>query len=418
MRGDAISPRGSKLVQFWFVFPTHRTKASNSHELAPFAGDVADNGNADNTDACLDTCVAASCGDGFAHVGDEACDDGNADNKDACTTLCKAPACDDGILSGIESDVDCGGGCMPCGVDAACVAGSDCGSGFCNAGQCKIAAKCAEIKVANPAAASGVYTIDPDGDAGEPPFAARCEMTTDGGGWTLVLNLDTSDGHVMWWANAAWTDGSSFGTAPTALTADHISVGWKNYSDAKDVLLVVHTEGTTVGWKSFTKTVPGAMRSHVMAGDNVQFGAEKNADLAAIWAGERLVRLSTKLFANRCVQTGGQCTTGAAGSPDGDRIGSVEATPADNVGGGLGNWHDMNYCCNANYGSGKTCNGQAIRTASEAQAGWAPCYNGGSGHFGSDTFAPASGTCSNAVCGQANWSALNGLAYDYSLYLR
>ena len=46
MRGDAISPRGSKLVQFWFVFPTHRPKAPNSDELAPFAGDVDNNGKA------------------------------------------------------------------------------------------------------------------------------------------------------------------------------------------------------------------------------------------------------------------------------------------------------------------------------------------------------------------------------------
>ena len=76
MRGDAISRRGSKLVQFWFVFPTHRTKASNSHELAPFAGDVADNGNADDTDTCVTGCKAAACGDGFVGPG-ETCDDAN-----------------------------------------------------------------------------------------------------------------------------------------------------------------------------------------------------------------------------------------------------------------------------------------------------------------------------------------------------
>jgi cysteine-rich repeat protein len=381
-------------------------------------GELCDDGNADETDACLSTCAPASCGDGNVQAGVEVCDDGDLDDTNACTALCQPPACDDAIKSGDESDVDCGGGCGPCGVDAACAAAMDCASGFCSAGVCTIAAHCAEIKAAAPDAASGVYTVDPDGDAGEPAFDAYCDMTTDGGGWTLVLNLDTSDGHVMWWGNAKWTDGTSHGDAATARTADHVSVGWKSYAGASEILLMIHNEGTTIGWRSFDKMTPDPMLTHVNGGDNVVIGAAKNSFIDGVWTGERLVRTSTSLYANRCVTTGGSCTAGSTGSPDGDRIGSLQSTPSDNVGGGLGNWHDMNYCCNGDFGSGKVCTGQAFRTASEAQAGWAPCYNAGKGHFGTDTFAPAPNTCNNNNCAAASWSQSNGFTYDYSLMLR
>jgi hypothetical protein len=50
-------------------------------------------------------------------------------------------------------------------------------------------ASCKAIKIANPSAASGTYTIDPDGAASSTvtPFTAYCDMTSGDGGWTLAL---------------------------------------------------------------------------------------------------------------------------------------------------------------------------------------------------------------------------------------
>ncbi|KZN48248.1 discoidin domain-containing protein [Pseudoalteromonas luteoviolacea] len=47
---------------------------------------------------------------------------------------------------------------------------------------------CESIKQHNPNASSGMYEIDPDGAGGVYPFYAHCEMTLNGGGWTLVAH--------------------------------------------------------------------------------------------------------------------------------------------------------------------------------------------------------------------------------------
>ncbi|MFN9978824.1 MAG: hypothetical protein ACK53Y_02860, partial [bacterium] len=53
---------------------------------------------------------------------------------------------------GVETDVDCGGGCGPCGVGGACRVHDDCGTGVC------VAAACIQSDVRSCALSNGTGT--------------------------------------------------------------------------------------------------------------------------------------------------------------------------------------------------------------------------------------------------------------------
>ncbi|MEX1363618.1 MAG: MYXO-CTERM sorting domain-containing protein [Nannocystaceae bacterium] len=88
-----------------------------------------DDGNSSDTDECLSTCVAASCGDGVIQDGVEECDDGNDDDTDECPSTCADATCGDGfVLEGTE-DCDDGNDDDTDDCTSACVTAS-CGDGF------------------------------------------------------------------------------------------------------------------------------------------------------------------------------------------------------------------------------------------------------------------------------------------------
>lgn len=93
------------------------------------AGEDCDDGNRNDGDDCLNTCAAASCGDGIVHEGVEACDDGNTLDSDACLGTCALATCGDGFLhEGVEECDDANaldGDACP----TTCVA-AFCGDGF------------------------------------------------------------------------------------------------------------------------------------------------------------------------------------------------------------------------------------------------------------------------------------------------
>lgn len=80
-------------------------------EIPNFCGDgrlggdeQCDDGNAINTDACVN-CQNAACGDGYTRGGYEECDDGNNTSGDGCSSSCNAEICGNGRVDyGEECD--------------------------------------------------------------------------------------------------------------------------------------------------------------------------------------------------------------------------------------------------------------------------------------------------------------------------
>jgi hypothetical protein len=106
-------------------------------------------------------------------------------------------------------------------VGESCSTYSDCKSSYCDAGTCAIAEDCAQLEAAG-VTQDGIYQIDPDGSGGITPFDARCNMTLDDGGWTLVATLSNTDDQK--WSDRRnmerWLDNTSLVSDPPPMTSD------------------------------------------------------------------------------------------------------------------------------------------------------------------------------------------------------
>jgi len=154
------------------------------------------------------------------------------------------PTCTDKIKNGNETDIDCGGGtCPKCANGKTCKGATDCINGMCSGAKCSHAGSCKALLGGNPSIKSGVYSIAPK--KGGAAIMAYCDMTSAGGGWTMVAAQYEAD------QMTDWGEGTQTDYDPTLGTSRSFSLNSAQLPAHTQTAFGKDKSATFVGYSTF-----------------------------------------------------------------------------------------------------------------------------------------------------------------------
>ena len=113
----------------------------------------------------------------------------------------------------------------PCSLGEPCARATDCATSYCDDSQCAYASSCGALHLGDSSLPSGAYPIAPGGAS----FQVYCDMSDQGGGWTLVAKMgsDASPGAFAYSASY-WTTSNTL--EPLSTDMSHVEAKFQSFN--------------------------------------------------------------------------------------------------------------------------------------------------------------------------------------------